>query len=127
MVLNFIVIIRNILYYFRNQKGSQGIVMPIVFAVIMAIAGVLTFGEWFSIFSVAGIVIHTLCMAFSDPQKVRISILATSPMVLVYNIFSVSIGGAVFESVAILSSLIGLIRYLKKSDSVRSGENEEGR
>ena len=101
--------------------------MPIVFAVIMAIAGVLTFGEWFSIFSVAGIVINTLCMAFSDPQKVRISILVTSPMVLVYNIFSVSIGGAVFESVAILSSLIGLIRYLKKSDSVRSGENEEGR
>ena len=95
--------------------------MPIAFAVIMGIAGVITWDAWYSIFSVLGLIINTLCMAFSDPQKVRKSILVSSPMVLVYDAFSLSIGGIIYESVAVVSSVIGLIRM---SDRQKTPKNE---
>jgi hypothetical protein len=60
-----------------------------------------------------GLVINTVCMAFPDAQKVRKSILVTSPLVLTYDVFVLSVGGIVYESVAILSSLIGILRNRK--------------
>ncbi len=119
MALNFIVILRNISYYYRNQKGRRDIIMPIVFAVIMGIAGVITWDAWYSVFSVLGLIISTLCMAFSDPQKVRKSILITSPMVLVYNAFSLSMGSIVYESIAVISSVIGLVRMRKRQKHLK--------
>ena len=87
--------------------------LPIVFTVILGIVGVLTWEAWYSVFVFVGLVINTLCMSFSDPQKVRASILVTSPMVIVYDVFALSIGGIVYESVVIVSSLVGLLRFHK--------------
>ena len=60
-----------------------------------------------------GLVINSVCLAFSDPQNVRKSILVTSPMVIVYNCFAHSYGGIVYETVAIVSSAIGIFRMTK--------------
>ena len=43
----------------------------------------------------------------------RKSILVTSPLVLIYDVFTLSIGGIVYETVAIVSSIIGIVRYRK--------------
>ena len=48
-----------------------------------------------------------------DPQNIRKSILVTSPLVLIYNIFEFSIGGIANESLSIVSSLIGIVRDKK--------------
>lgn len=115
MALNCISLIRNCVYCYRNGKGSMGLLWPIFFAVIMAIVGVLTWEAWYSVFVLLGLVINTLCMALPDPQKVRKSILVTSPLVLTYDAFVLSVGGIVYESVAIISSLIGILRNRKRS------------
>ena len=114
MAMNAVGLVRCIVFYFRNKRGSRDIVSPIVFAVIMALAGILTWEAWYSVFVFLGLVINSLCLAFSDPQNVRKSILVTSPMVIVYNCFAHSYGGIVYETVAIVSSAIGIFRMTKK-------------
>ena len=79
----------------------------------MALAGILTWQAWYSVFVFLGLAINSLCLAFSDPQNVRKSILVTSPMVIVYNCFAHSYGGIVYETVAIVSSAIGIVRNFK--------------
>ena len=113
MAMNVICLIRGIVYYFRNKSGSNEKVTPLIFAVVMAVMGVLTWDKWYSAFIFCGQVISTLCMAFKDPQKIRKGILVTSPMVIVYDVFALSFGGIIYESVAITSSVIGIIRNRK--------------
>lgn len=43
----------------------------------------------------------------------RKSILVTSPLVLVYNIFARSVPGVFNETIALVSSIIGIIRHVK--------------
>ena len=115
MAMNSIGVVRNAIYYFREKKKSSSLVFPIIFAVIMGIVGIVTWEAWYSVFVFAGLVINTLCLAFKDPQNVRRSILVTSPLVLIYDVFVLSIGGIVYESVAIISSVVGIVRFAKKN------------
>ncbi len=115
MAMNSVNIVRNLVYYRRNQKGDNSMLMPILFTVILGIIGLLTWEAWYSIFVFLGLIINSLCMSFSNPQNVRKSILITSPMVLIYDAFAFSIGGFIYESVAIISSVIGIIRFRKQN------------
>lgn len=73
----------------------------------------ITWEAWYSVFVLLGIGINTYCMSFSSPQNVRKSILVTSPMVLTYDIFARSIGGSIYESVALISAAIGIFKNRK--------------
>ena len=115
MAMNCVGVLRNIVYYHRNKRGDTRMLWPVIFAVVMGIMGLLTWDAWYSVFVFVGLIINTLCFAFSDPQKVRGSILVTSPLVLIYDIFTLSIGGIIYESVAIISSLIGIFRNKKQA------------
>ena len=114
MALNAVGLIRNIVYSNREKKLFSGRLWPIAFAVIMGVMGLLSWQGWYSIFVVVGLVINTLCLALPDPQKIRKSILVTSPLVLAYDAFALSVGGMIYESVAILSSLVGILRFRKQ-------------
>ena len=70
---------------------------------------------WYFILSVVALMINSFAMSFSNPNHIRKSILITSPLVLAYDCFVLSVGGAVYESVDIVSAIIGLIRYKKKA------------
>ena len=88
--------------------------MPIAFAIIMGVVGIITWEAWYSIFIFLGIVLHTLGMALKDAQNIRKSILVTSPLVLIYDAFAFSIGGIIYESIAVISSIFGLVRHKEK-------------
>ena len=79
----------------------------------MGIVGLLSWQGYYSIFVVLGLVINTYCLSFANPQYIRTSILVSSPLVLTYDAFVMSIGGVIYESVVIVSSIIGMIRYRK--------------
>ena len=113
-VLNLVGLIRNIVYYYRDKNRHVEKYAPLVFAGIMLILGLLSWEGTHSVLVVAGLVINTVCLSFKDPQNIRKSILVTSPMVLVYDVFELSIGGMIYESVVIISSVIGLLRYRQK-------------
>ena len=116
MALNVVALIRNLAYSRRDIKIFSGKACPIFFAAVMGIIGILSWQAWYSIFVVAGLVINSVCMSFKNPQNIRKSILISSPLVLIYDIFVISVGGAVYESVAIASALLGIIRFRKESE-----------
>jgi hypothetical protein len=120
MALNLIVILRNTVYYYRNRRHSHEMISPILFALVMGGAAILTWNAWYSVFVLAGQIINTLYMSCSDPQKVRKSVLVTCPMVLTYDVFVFSVGGIIYESVAMTSALIGIIRNSKASKETLS-------
>ncbi len=113
-VLNLVGTVRNIVYRYKGGNRYADKYAPCVFAVIMLILGVLSWEGVHSVLVVAGLVINTVCMSFKDPQNIRKSILVTSPMVLAYDAFELSVGGMIYESVVIVSSVIGIFRYRRR-------------
>ena len=114
MAMNAVCIVRNLVYDHQNQKAAKNKLIPIIFVVIQCVMCALTWDAWYSVFVLVGIAINTYCMSFSDPQNVRKSIFFSCPLVLIYNIFASSIGGIIYESVAIASAFIGVIKNRKK-------------
>ena len=91
-----------------------------LYAAIMGGVGILTWNAWYSVFVLLGQVINTLYMSCNDPQKVRKSVLVTCPMVLTYDVFVWSFGGVIYESVVIVSALIGIFRNRNTTKEERS-------
>ncbi len=112
MAMNLFAIVRNTVYYKNGIFKSR--VWPWVMSVMMLVVGVLASTGVWSVLVITGLVINTYCLSFKEPQHFRISILVTSPLVLVYNIIILSIGGIMLEAVSIISSVIGLLRYSKQ-------------
>jgi len=118
MVMNILCVIRNFVYYHKDKsKFLSGPASAIIFAIIYSVAGLLSWQGYYSVFMVLGQVISTVCMSFTNPQNIRKSILVTSPLVLIYNAFVFSLGGVVYESVVIISSIIGIIRYRQQKQT----------
>ena len=114
--LNFVNCFRTIVYCNRDKKIFSGKYIPFVFAVILGIRGGISWTGPESLLVIGGIVINTLATSSCNAQLVRKSILVSSPMVLVYDIFAKSYGGIVYEAICVISSIIGIIRYRKNEN-----------
>ena len=77
----------------------------------MLLPGALAWQDWYSLMPMISLIINTYFMSREDPQLVRKSILVSSPIMIVYDVLVASYGGIMFESVIIISSLIGVLRY----------------
>lgn len=111
--LNVVCFCRNIVYYFKDRHPLIEKGAPVLFAVIMAVMGVFSWENLFSLFIVVGLVINTLCLSFTDPQRIRYSLLVSSPLVLIYDFTALTWGGIINETLAVISALIGIIRFHK--------------
>ena len=116
LMMNMLGILRNLAYYNKEKPLFSGKKCPIFFAVVMGLVGLMSWQGYYSLFVVAGLVINTLFLSSSNPQTIRKSILVSSPLVLAYDGFVMSIGGVIYESVVIVSSIIGIIRYRKQEE-----------
>lgn len=108
-VLNLVCAVRN--FAFSREKGSKW--LTIIFAVIMVIMGAVSWQGWYTLFFVVGITINTFGLSFKNPQNIRRSTLVTSPLLIIYDVVVKSYGGIMLETIIIISSIIGLIRYRK--------------
>ena len=113
-VLNTVGVVRSFVYYHKDKPFYKPRLFPVLFALIMLVLGVWSADSIYSVLVIAALVINTLCLSFKSAQRVRISVLITCPMVLIYDVLVRSWGGAVYESVAIVSAIIGIIRYRKQ-------------
>ena len=89
-----------------------------LFAVVMAVLGIFSWQGWYSILIVAALAANTVFLSLGDPQMLRKSILGTSTAIFIYNIFVFSIGGMANELVAIVSSIIGILRFRKGKNAI---------
>lgn len=115
--LNVVCVIRNICFYNSDKKFLSGKYMPVIFAVAMAGISLLSWDGYYSLFIIAGLMINTVCMGFLNSQNLRISLLITCPLVIVYNIFSGSVSGIISESISIISAVIGIVRFVRTQKS----------
>ena len=116
--LNAINILRNVAYDYRLKKGRSDKLIPLSFVALQSVACIVTSEAWYAVFALVGIGLSSYCMSFSDSQRVRKSILITSPLVLVYNALSGSVGGCIYETVAITSAIIGIFQNRKKREEI---------
>ena len=113
-VLNIVCLTRNIAYFFLNEKSRFNYVMAGFFALMMIPLGILSWQGPISILMIVALAINTVCMSFGNPQLLRKSILLTSTLVLIYACSVFSIGSILNESLAIISSIIGIVRFRKE-------------
>lgn len=115
-ILNIVCIIRNIIYYFKQSvKPLNNKAIPYVLAAVIAALGALSWTGPESILVSLGLAINTVFMSLDNPQVLRKSLLLTCTMILIYNVIVFSLGGIINESIAISSSIVGLVRYRKKA------------
>ena len=112
-VMNGIGIIRNVVYTNRDKKIFSHKAWPFIFAVIMVVAGLVTWQDWRSILMVCALFINSLALSMKNAQHIRWSLLITCPLVLIYDVLLHSYGGMVYEGMSIVSAIIGIVRFRK--------------
>ena len=118
--LNIVCIIRNFIFYFRDKNQRTDIISPILVSLCIAAA---SFPSWEGIHSLLitmGLVINTMCMGMLDAKSFRKTILLTSTLILIYNVFASSYSGILSESISLISVVIGIIRYRTKQKPVKT-------
>lgn len=114
--LNIVCIIRNIAFFFQDSKSKMNMISAIILAAVMGVLGGLSWEGPISLFVIIALAANTIFMSFGNAQLLRQSVICTSSMILIYNIYVFSVGGMINESVAIVASIIGIISFLKKKE-----------
>ena len=116
LILNLVCIVRNLVFYFQKTNTLGNTISAYLFAAAMVALGALSFEGWYSLLLLIALAANTVVLSLGKPQILRKSILITSTMVLIYNCFVLSLGGIANESIAIISSVIGIVRYKKEKE-----------
>ena len=111
--LNIVCLVRNIVFYFERKNPRLDYILTAVFMILMGIIGAFSWQGLISLFIIIALIANSFFMCLGSAQLLRYSILVTSTMVLIYNIHFVVIGGIAYESLAIVSSVIGILRFRK--------------
>ena len=120
--LNIVCIIRNFAFYYRDRKQSTDLVSPILFALCMGVVSIFSWEGIHSLLITLGLVVNTLCMGICDAKNFRKTILISSSLILIYNIFASSYSGVLSESISLISVVIGIIRFKGTKQSVNTGK-----
>ena len=95
------------------KKLRHPIFEALVMASFIAIT-IFTYDGWLSLLVLAAMLIGTAIYWLNNAKLIRISQLALiSPLWLIYNVFNLSIGGAITEIFNIISTIVSMIRYRK--------------
>lgn len=111
MLLNIVCLIRNFIIYRKDIRFFSYSFWPYVLSVAMGITGVISWQGSMSLLIIAALSVNTLFLYFPNVQNLRKSILVTSSMIIIYNIYYAVWGGVANEMIAIISSVIGIYRY----------------
>jgi len=112
--LNAVGLLRNICFTFQKEGTRASYISAAFFACAMCAAGALSWQGPISLFIIIALAANTVFLSFGKPQLLRKSILVTSPMVIVYNVIFLNIGGIMNEALAIFSSVVGIVRFRKE-------------
>ena len=113
VILNVVCFIRNIIFMNRDKKIFSYKFYPYLLMVIIGGLSFLTSEGAHSILITIGLIINTFALSFTNPQATRYCMAISCSFIFAYNIFVFSIGGMINEAVAIISSILGIIRYRK--------------
>ena len=116
--VNIISIIRNISMLFIKPRTRLSYISTAILVVAMGVAATLSWEGPRTIIIAVSLMANTIFFSFGDPQLLRKSVIFTSSGFLAYNIISMLSGGIISESMSIISSIIGVIRFRKLNSAV---------
>lgn len=122
MMLDIVAAVRGIVFYNKDKKWASGKIWIIVFMVCFAIAGAFTWQGAKSLLMIAAMILNTYSFSCTRPKLVRSTILISSPLILIYNIITGSVGGVINEVFVEISSVVGLLRYDCRRHEVKRHE-----
>lgn len=119
--LNFIGLLRSIVFINNDKKWAKSPVWLVVFVIISTVAAILTWEEWYSFLPSAAMILTTVSYWMKNETKIRLITFPSSPCWLVYNIIVGSVAGIVTECIVMTSLIIAIVRYdiLKKEKKVK--------
>ena len=109
--LNIVCIIRNIVFYFLDKTSKLYVPSVVVLTIAMVVVGASAWQGYISLLMIVALGVNTVFISIGVPQLLRKSILFTSTLSIIYNVFVFSIGGIANETISIISSVIGIVRY----------------
>lgn len=115
MLINVVCLVRNLIYS-SNKKFWSYRWWPYVLAAVTVVCGVVTWQGPMSLFVIVGLAVNTMALSIPNLQKFRRSILLTSTLVLIYDVYFVVWGGVMNEALALLSAAVGLYRFRNKKE-----------
>ncbi len=118
--LNIVCIIRNFIFYFRDKNQRTDLISPIIVSLCIAAASILSWEGMHSLLITLGLVINTMCMGICDARSFRKTILISSSLILIYNVFAFSYSGILSESISLVSVIIGIIRYRSTQQPIKT-------
>lgn len=121
MLLNVVCLIRNLIYS-SNKKFCSYRWWPYVLAGVSVLCGIFTWQGPMSLFAIVGLAVNTVAMSTPNLQRFRRSILFTSTLVLIYDIYFAVWGGVMNEVLALVSASVGLYRFRNKEEKVNQTE-----
>lgn len=118
--LNVICIIRNFTFYYRDKKQRTNLTAPVLFALCMAVVSFFSWEGIHSLLITSGLVVNTVCMGIFNAKKFRKTILISSSLILIYNVFALSYSGILSEAMSLISVIIGIIRYRNTQQTAKA-------
>ena len=115
MLLNIVCILRNLIIYYRKKvKLFSYFFWLYALTLIMGLMGIFSWQGYMSLLIIVALMFNTIFIYFPNVQNLRKSILITSTMILLYNVYYGVWGGILNELIAITSAIIGIFRNRKE-------------
>lgn len=115
--LNIVCLIRNALFYRLKEGTKANKIATAILIVAMCAVGALSWQGPISLLIIIALALNTFFLSLGKPQTLRWSLLLTCSMIVIYNIAVFSIGGLLNESISIVSSIIGIVRFAKSPET----------
>lgn len=133
-ILNFVGAVRAAVFFFKEKTKANSVAWLVIFIVAFALSYPLTFFAFgteptaknliIELLPVIAMVIITVSLRLGSAKAVRFMGLFSSPMWLIYNAFSGSIGAIASEILNLISMVVGIIRFDIKKDKKPRGKKE---
>ncbi|MBE7035314.1 MAG: YgjV family protein [Ruminococcaceae bacterium] len=113
-LLNAIGVIRSLVYICKDKKWASSNLWIVFFSMVSTAACMYTWEGPLSLLPTLGMIFTSIAFGINNPKKTRLFSCGSSPLWLVYNLVNRSYGGVLTEGVAIVSILVGMLRFDRK-------------
>ena len=118
-VLDGISVIRNTLYTNFVKRGRSTTPVIIGFGLFVVITGIVTFDGWLSLLPIAAKLLTTISYGMKNEKLLRFITLPSCIMWSIYNLQVGSLGGALGDTLTLVSLLIGIYKFDIKKEKAR--------
>ena len=110
-VLDGLSVIRNSLYTYFVKRGRSTLPVIIGFGLFVVVTGIVTFDGWLSLLPIAAKLLTTISYGIKNEKLLRFITLPSCIMWSIYNLQVGSLGGALGDTLTLVSLLIGIYKF----------------